>query len=452
MFKKNLLTVLGIFCLFVFVALGSIGGCHDDSGDGELDGGPPGDGQSHTINIINNCSQTVWVGAFPQVESVMINSQQISTLGGWQLESGQKAVVTVPFAFANSRIWARTDCMFDSSGTECPNPPGTTVNCCDTGGCEDENNNFVLDCAMPGVPPATLAEFTLDTSSGGDNYDVSLVDGFNIPVQIEPTGNFTGMDNLYHCQIPGCTSETCNSDFQLQDCGWGIDVNNCPLQQRLVNVPPFVIPPSCMSDSDCTGNNVCGVSSGSTMNLACGTYGGCLSPQKACALVPNLGMPLDCQNNNALYACSNDQSCYTTGAQDTCCGCPSWTTEFDGQDSCISTNPEWTTNVEPIVEFFKNACPTAYSFPFDDSTSLFHCESESGLSEYTVTFCPPVSPIPTPTPTPGPVPTCPPGPPCDMCSAQNPFCCPATSGPAAGGCASSPDGLMGCEDPICTIE
>ena len=87
MFKKNLLTVLGIFCLFVFVALGSIGGCHDDSGDGELDGGPPGDGQSHTSNIINNCSQTVWVGAFPQVESVMINSQQISTLGGWQLES-----------------------------------------------------------------------------------------------------------------------------------------------------------------------------------------------------------------------------------------------------------------------------------------------------------------------------------------------------------------------------
>ncbi|KRT64819.1 MAG: hypothetical protein XU11_C0048G0019, partial [Candidatus Dadabacteria bacterium CSP1-2] len=50
MFKNNWIKVLGIFVLFVFVALGTIGGCHDNNGggDGDLDGEPPGDGQSHT--------------------------------------------------------------------------------------------------------------------------------------------------------------------------------------------------------------------------------------------------------------------------------------------------------------------------------------------------------------------------------------------------------------------
>ena len=35
-----------------------------------------------------------------------------------------------------------------------------------------------------GVPPVTLAEITLNGAGGLDFYDVSLVDGFNVPVQV----------------------------------------------------------------------------------------------------------------------------------------------------------------------------------------------------------------------------------------------------------------------------
>jgi hypothetical protein len=35
-----------------------------------------------------------------------------------------------------------------------------------------------------GVPPVTLAEITLNGAGGKDFYDVSLVDGFNVPVQV----------------------------------------------------------------------------------------------------------------------------------------------------------------------------------------------------------------------------------------------------------------------------
>jgi hypothetical protein len=35
-----------------------------------------------------------------------------------------------------------------------------------------------------GVPPATLAEITLKGDGGKDFYDISLVDGFNVPVQV----------------------------------------------------------------------------------------------------------------------------------------------------------------------------------------------------------------------------------------------------------------------------
>ena len=35
-----------------------------------------------------------------------------------------------------------------------------------------------------GVPPATVAEWTLNASDGLDWYDVSLVDGYDLPMRI----------------------------------------------------------------------------------------------------------------------------------------------------------------------------------------------------------------------------------------------------------------------------
>lgn len=36
---------------------------------------------------------------------------------------------------------------------------------------------------MKGVPPATLAEFTLSGDGNTDFYDISIVDGYNLPAR-----------------------------------------------------------------------------------------------------------------------------------------------------------------------------------------------------------------------------------------------------------------------------
>jgi hypothetical protein len=54
-----------------------------------------------------------------------------------------------------------------------------------------------------GVPPVSLAEFTLSASGGLDYYDVSLVDGYNLPVEIKNTQGCRVAD----CPVdlaPGC--------------------------------------------------------------------------------------------------------------------------------------------------------------------------------------------------------------------------------------------------------
>ncbi|GFQ08475.1 thaumatin-like protein, partial [Phtheirospermum japonicum] len=54
-----------------------------------------------------------------------------------------------------------------------------------------------------GSPPVSLLEFTLDSPE--DFYDVSLVDGFNLPVSIVPSG---GSGN--------CSAVICNSNLNLE--------------------------------------------------------------------------------------------------------------------------------------------------------------------------------------------------------------------------------------------
>ncbi|GFZ10423.1 pathogenesis-related thaumatin superfamily protein [Actinidia rufa] len=57
-----------------------------------------------------------------------------------------------------------------------------------------------LECAgNVAVPPATFAEFTLDDGGGLDFYDVSLVDGYNLPMLVVPQRG-TGAN----CSITGC--------------------------------------------------------------------------------------------------------------------------------------------------------------------------------------------------------------------------------------------------------
>ncbi|KAK2460750.1 hypothetical protein APHAL10511_007220 [Amanita phalloides] len=88
---------------------------------------------------------------------------------GWVADAYTSVSFDVPDNWTAARIWARRDCDFSTN---------TGPNTCLDGGCDGG-----LVCTQPGVPPATLAEFTLETG-GKDFYDVSIVAGYNLPLRI----------------------------------------------------------------------------------------------------------------------------------------------------------------------------------------------------------------------------------------------------------------------------
>ncbi|KAI8069999.1 thaumatin [Gongronella butleri] len=145
-------------------------------------------------------------------------------------------------------------------------------------------------CDFAGMwAPATLAEFHFDPSAE-TMYDISLVDGWNIPMSLAPT---TITDNPYnvqkHCGTPVCSSlPSCPDGFSVQDNG---------------------------------------------------TTVGC---QSACS-----------HFQTPEYCC--------TGAYD--------------EKTCAGSR---------YAAAAKQACPDAYSYAYDDATSVYSCGSKG----FTVEFCP----------------------------------------------------------------
>ncbi|KAK9085747.1 LOW QUALITY PROTEIN: hypothetical protein Sjap_026158 [Stephania japonica] len=89
-----------------------------------------------------------------------------------RLDCGQSWNFNVNPNTGGARIWARTNCNFDDSG--CGH--------CETGNC-------VLECRGYGQPPNTLAEYALNQFNNLDFFDISLIDGFNVPMDFSPTGS-----------------------------------------------------------------------------------------------------------------------------------------------------------------------------------------------------------------------------------------------------------------------
>ncbi|CAK5041359.1 unnamed protein product [Meloidogyne enterolobii] len=145
--------------------------------------------QMVTIELFNNCSEPIW----PAIK----NDGPIPNNGGFgPLQPGQVQSLSVPPDWKSARIWPRTGC-------------GENMICI-TGSC----GNGVLECnGLEGQIPASLAEFTLNGDGGLSYYDVSYVDGSNIPLQIIPiAGTFNGA--VGNCKEISCTEDQRNLDLQ----------------------------------------------------------------------------------------------------------------------------------------------------------------------------------------------------------------------------------------------
>ncbi|KAF7732313.1 hypothetical protein EC973_005209 [Apophysomyces ossiformis] len=202
--------------------------------------------QSPRIEVQNSCGSKLYVGQSP-------NGQQYGSFV--EVPAGGSHTFDFPMGWAG-RIWGRTSCQGKS-------------------------------CTFAGIgAPATLAEFYLNGKE--TFYDISLVDGWNLPVKITPIGSngngTVGDSNAYLCGISTCSSlPSCPTGFETSDGG-------------------------CMS--------------------ACTKY-------------------------------RTDEYC-CTGAYNT---------------------PECKTN--SFAQDVKAACPNAYSYAYDDTTSAYMCDSVA----YSVTFC-----------------------------------------------------------------
>ncbi|KAM3325497.1 thaumatin-like protein isoform X1 [Capsicum chacoense] len=122
--------------------------------------------------LVNNCRRSIWPGILGNTGNMTPKD------GGFHMKSGDEVVFDVPNKWSG-RIWARQNCHFDKTGK----------GSCDSGDC-----NRQLKCrGLGGKPPATVVEMTLGSSTSSLHYyDVSLVDGFNVPVSMRPVGGGIG--------------------------------------------------------------------------------------------------------------------------------------------------------------------------------------------------------------------------------------------------------------------
>ncbi|KAJ4705020.1 Thaumatin [Melia azedarach] len=221
-----------------------------------------------TVEIKNNCPYTIWPGTLTGDAKPQLSST------GFELRSGATNTLNLPSPWSG-RIWARTQCSSDSGKFTC-----ATADC----------GSGQLSCNGNGAaPPASLAEFTIAANNGQDFFDLSLVDGFNLPLSVAPRGG-SGSN---------CTPTTCKAN-----------VNSvCPSELAVK-----------------------------------GSDGSVIACKSACAAL-----------NQPQYCC--------TGA-------------FGTAETCPPTK---------YSMIFKNQCPEAYSYAYDDPTSTFSC---TGGANYVVTFCP----------------------------------------------------------------
>ena len=310
------LIIIAIIAFFLFKDKKQNGGSSNDNGGGDNGGGGNGGGggggdkldpTKHNLVIKNSCPFNLDMASQPN-KGIDENPNK----GGWKLKSGDKSTVSVSKGWGG-RVWARTGCVFNDQ---------------DKGNCATGQCGPNFDCkGKGGDPPATVLEFTFDADTDPvvDFYDLSLVDGYNLPASLKPISSTTQITDSFDPKNKFvCGAPKCNSDV----------LKNCPdeLQVKLPNEK---------------GEDV---------------VVGCLSPCKA-GVEPN-----------AMYCCDSPYNCSPHSES-----CDS------GEIPCDPENT-WDVNYTKI---FKDACPMAYSYPYDDPDSTFTCQSKDDtLSSYEIEFCP----------------------------------------------------------------
>ncbi|KGP63493.1 thaumatin domain-containing protein [Legionella norrlandica] len=302
------------------------------------------------------------------------------------------------------------------------------------------NNGGTASCA-PGIgftQPATQAEITMNLNNA-DSYDVEVINGFHIPISMQPvyyqdstTTIYATADN-YNCGVPG--KETIGNGFGA--CNWNnatVPGNGFYWVTGGGNTCSITA-----TNSGCSATTLCGLDN--NFNQVCGNFLGYWSADQVCGSnnVPaavleyfKCNQPLP-TNTTPYYpsgavlsdlmlcavpkgytgprynTCYNPYPSYSSTEIAQCCGCVDWWNPDQTNNVAIGansntgsctqpghsqpqTNAQWNQYVQPMLQWMKQACPSAYTYPFDDKTSGFSCTNnlpgQPNSAGYIVTFCP----------------------------------------------------------------
>jgi len=330
--------------------------------------------QSIHVHLYNSCPETLFLAASgPSV---------VSPVGGasWMVETGQNISISIPSNWQQTqmhhklgpRFWARTGCKYSMENQKAQ---------CETGDC----GNF-YDCSrakLAGKAPASLVEFCFHCGDGYTYYDVSLVDGFSVAIDVIPgdhSPNRPGGDpnNPFWCKSNLCTP---NSDLRTS-CPSAFTLKNSDLPSYNFQDPDTKV--ACFSN--------CGKYEYPTAPL-----GTCTDSDPSC----KNWRQYCCQSSTYGNSCKVDTDCTEGGAcWNHTCQCKAYYHNPPCPDS-VCTNPDGMPPGGSCSDCIGDdtvhqVCPRAYSWPNDPQT--YSCDAK----DYTITFCPggtsekitPVTPIP----------------------------------------------------------
>lgn len=232
---------------------------------------------------------------------------------------------------------------------------------------------------LPWVGPkgaVTKAEFTL-SKKGLDYYDVSIIEGSNIPVAMKPLDVPADPNDMYKCGIAG----GCTWEFEPEP-----DLEKYVTQ--VVEPEPKTI---CETSAECTLGKVCGATFDTRPPVygVCGKFNGYASAHVNC-LSGSTGAPFFCEDNSNVISCMGDYnlSGYNQPPGTKVCGCIDWEAlDIDAPTHirCETTDRNWEEKSLPFLKFLKTGCPLSYVFAYDDFTGVATCGTSRA---YSIEFCP----------------------------------------------------------------
>jgi len=238
--------------------------------------------------------------------------------------------------------FGRTNCSFTGD-----------LGSCETGNCEASDGWGHLQCSGVGsTSPASKGEMTMDLTTGNDFYDVSLVGGYNLPMQITPRDYNPAYVNAdptdhFRCTSPGCLNSSA--------------LSSCPAD--LTYLP--------------NGNLV-----------------GCQDDCSVATIYHNASPYYFTQAQVDAYCCPDTTYCSPLNPCGAGSTCAAWLTNQSTCLNCDAYNGIYPNGYPVILPnsalYFHATFPNAYSFTYDDASASYTCNStpSTGLrTKYDITFC-----------------------------------------------------------------